>query len=465
MARILIIDDDQYICEILSRFVQTEGHEASFALTLKAGMENVLREEVDLVFLDVRLPDGSGLDLVPKIREISSTPEIIIITGEGSEKGAQTAMESGCWDYVEKPLSIEAIRLPFLRAIQYRKEKSASKRPVALKREGIVGESRTLVASLNLVAKAGETDANVLILGETGTGKELMARAIHENSLRADNPFVVVDCAALPETLVESTLLGHAKGAFTGADRSRIGLIKEADGGTLFLDEVGDLPLTVQPAFLRVLQEHSFRPVGESKEVRSDFRLVAATNRNLEQMVEAGMFRSDLLFRIKSLVIPIPPLRERTADILELTLFFLKRFSKRYRCGIKGLSPEFCEALQAYSWPGNVRELAQTIERVISIAHDEPTLYPIHLPPEIRSTLKIASMAPKVPETGAEEKNRTYPAVLPKLKDLIETTEKKYFEDLLSLTGGNLPEVCRRSGLSRANVYVRLKKYGLVLRS
>jgi two-component system NtrC family response regulator len=173
------------------------------------------------------------------------------------------------------------------------------------------------------------------------------------------------------------------------------------------------------------------------------------------------MFRSDLLFRIKSLVIPIPPLRERTADILELTLFFLKRFSERYRCGIKGLSPEFCEALQAYSWPGNVRELAQTIERVISIARDEPTLYPIHLPPEIRSKLKIASLSSKGPESINGETRRPVSPALPQLKELIETTEKKYFEDLLSLTGGNLPEVCRRSGLSRANVYVRLKKYGL----
>ncbi|MBI5589778.1 MAG: sigma-54-dependent Fis family transcriptional regulator [Deltaproteobacteria bacterium] len=466
MANVLVVDDDKLICEVLCSFIESMGHGASFALTQKEALQKVFSDTFDLVFLDVRLPDGNGLTMVPKIRKTPSCPEIIIITGEGSQSGAKMAMESGCWDYIEKPLSIETLRLPFLRAIQYRKEKAGSNRPVALKRDGIIGSSQPLKECLNLVARAGETDANVLIYGETGTGKELFAKAIHDNSPRADKAFVVVDCATLPETLVESTLLGHAKGAFTGADRSRSGLIKEADGGTLFLDEVGDLPLAVQPAFLRVLQEHRFRPIGEAKEVRSDFRLVAATNRDMDQMVKAGKFRSDLLFRLKSLVIQLPALKERSDDIMDLTMYFLKKLSDRYGCGIKGLSPDFCEAVLSYSWPGNVRELAQTIERVISIALDEPTLYPVHLPTDIRSELKMASVHPKKPEASALEKTPPFPAAsFPKLRELVESTEKQYFEELISMTGGDMKAVCRLSGLSRANVYARLNKYQIARRS
>jgi two-component system, NtrC family, response regulator len=461
MANILIIDDDKLICEILARFAHSLGHSSSYALTLQEGKRKVTSENFDLLFLDVRLPDGNGLSIIPTVRETPSCPEIIIITGEGSRKGAKTAMESGCWDYIEKPLSIESLKLPFLRAIQYRKEKANLKRPLVLNREGIIGESQSLKECLNLVAKAGETGTNVLISGETGTGKELFAKAIHDNSLRADKPFVVVDCVTLPENLLESTLFGHTKGAFTGADRTRVGLIKEADGGTLFLDEVGDLPLPIQPAFLRVLQEHRFRPVGQGRVDESDFRLVTATNRDLDQMVLDGKFRSDLLFRIKSLVIHLPPLRDRSSDILDLALHYLRRLSDRYGMGIKGFSPDLCEALLAYHWPGNVRELANTIERILSVARDEPTLYPVHLPSDIRSALKLASIYDRPVDIGPAERREPLPTAFSRLQDLIEDTEKNYFKNLIAFTGGDLKELCRISGLSRSNVYARLKKYGL----
>ncbi|MCG6533651.1 MAG: sigma-54 dependent transcriptional regulator [Syntrophales bacterium LBB04] len=461
MANILIIDDDKLICEVLTSFSHSLGHSASYALSLQEGIRKIALENFDLLFLDVRLPDGNGLSIVPVVRETPACPEIIIITGEGSHKGAKIAMESGCWDYIEKPLSIETLKLPFLRAIQYRKEKANPKRSLFLKREGIIGESNLLKECLNLVAKAGVTDTNVLISGETGTGKELFAKAIHDNSLRAEKPFVVVDCATLPDSLVESTLFGHIKGTFTGADRNRVGLIKEADGGTLFLDEVGDLPLPIQPAFLRVLQEHRFRPVGEGREVESNFRLLAATNRNLDQMVLEGKFRGDLLFRIKSLVIQLPPLRDRSTDILDLALYYLKRFSERYGMGIKGLSPEICEALSGYAWPGNVRELANTMDTILSVARDEPTLYPIHLPPDIRSALKIASINERLLDIAPAGERDPSPASFKNLQDLIETTEKNYFADLIAFTGGDLKAICRISGLARSNVYNRMKKYGL----
>jgi two-component system NtrC family response regulator len=459
MAATLVIDDDQSIAEILVSFIQSLGHQADFALTLRKGIQKAVSGAYDLVFLDVRLPDGNGLAAVPEIRGVSSRPEIIIITGEGSQAGAKMAMESGCWDYVLKPLSIETIQLPFIRALQYREEKASSVKPRILERKGIIGESEPIKTCLVQLAQAAQTEANVLITGETGTGKELLARAIHENSRRAGKPLVVVDCATLPENLVESALFGHVRGAFTGADRDRDGLIKEADGGTLFLDEVGDMPQRVQAAFLRVLQDHRFRPIGEKHEIHSDFRLVAATNRDLDQMVQEGFFRSDLLFRIKSIIIHLPPLRKRPDDIMDLTLHYLKIFNRRYGIGIKGLSPDFFEALLSYEWPGNVRELVNALERAVSLAGEEQTLYPIHLPTDIRSKLKSALFRSK-PSADAVLENRVQSAPsIPRLRELIETTEKKYLEDLISFSVGDLKTVCRLSGLARTNLYARLKKY------
>ena len=275
MANVLIIDDDRAMCDMLSGRMRDMGHNATYALTLKAGLKQAFSESFDVVFLDVGMPDGNGLEALPKIRETPSSPEVIIITGAGSPDGAELAIKNGAWDYIEKPLSISAMSLPLIRALQYREDTRTLGSPVALDREGIVGNSPPMKACFDLMAQASASDANVLITGETGTGKELFAAAIHKNSPRAEKSFVVVDCATLPETLVESMLFGHEKGAFTGADKAKDGLIKQADGGTLFLDEVGELPLSVQKAFLRVLQERRFRPLGGKREIESDFRLVS----------------------------------------------------------------------------------------------------------------------------------------------------------------------------------------------
>jgi len=251
MEDILIIDDDKTICEMLSSLIQSMGYDVTYSLTLKSGLEEASAGAFGVVFLDVRMPDGNGLDMLHEIRQVPSSPEVIIMTGQGDPDGAALAIKSGAWDYLEKPSSIEEMTLPLVRALQYREEKKARMPKMALKREGIVGSSPQLAACLDLVAQAANSDANVLIEGETGTGKELFARAIHENSSRANGNFVVVDCTALPETLVESVLFGHKKGSFTGADKTQDGLIKQADGGTVFLDEVGELPLSAQKTFLR----------------------------------------------------------------------------------------------------------------------------------------------------------------------------------------------------------------------
>jgi two-component system NtrC family response regulator len=304
---------------------------------------------------------------------------------------------------------------------------------------------------------------NVFLTGETGTGKELFARAVHENSPRAKGNFVVVDCTALPETLVESLLFGHEKGSFTGAEKSRDGLIRQAHCGTLFLDEVGELPLMMQKAFLRVLQEHRFRPVGGSREIDSDFRLVAATNRNLEQMVERGQFREDLLFRLRSFVIELPPLRERPEDIQELARYYADRFCERYGLAPKGFSPEFINILLAYTWPGNVREFVHTMERVLAAARFEPTLFTKHLPTNIRIEVTRAAVEHDSP-LASPASGGTVQTLL-KLNDyrdaVYNDAEKNYLYDLLALAGQNIPEACRVSGLSQSRLYALLKKHGI----
>jgi two-component system NtrC family response regulator len=326
---------------------------------------------------------------------------------------------------------------------------------------GIVGGSPRLQACLARGRQAAANEANVLIAGEAGTGKELLARFIHAQSQRADGTFVVVDCTALPETLVESLLFGHEKGSFTGADKARDGLVRQAHCGTLFLDEVGELPLPLQKAFLRVLQEHRFRPLGSSREVESDFRLVAATNRNLDLMVERGQFREDLLFRLRSYVIELPPLRERPDDIQELARHYADRFCERYGIAPKGFSPEFIRTLLAYSWPGNVREFVHTMERVLAAARYEATLFTKHLPTNIRIEVTRAAVEsdPSAGQPQAGEGVQSLPKLNDYREDIYNEAEKNYLFDLMALSGQNIQEACRISGLSQSRLYALLKKH------
>ena len=461
MANILIIDDDPMICESLVDFMGPMGHHVLYALRLKEGLKRIRSEAFDIVFLDVYLPDGNGLEEIPEIRGTPTPPEVIVITGEGDADSAELAVKNGCWDYLQKPLSPKKAALSLNRVLQYIEEKRNRKAPVVLKREGIIGKSPQVTECLGLVAKASATDVNVLITGATGTGKELFAQAIHDNSRRAHRPFVVVDCTALPRTLIESTLFGHCKGAFTGAVQSREGLIKQADGGTLFLDEIGELPMAAQATFLRVLQEHRFRPVGSGEELRSNFRLIAATNRDISRMVQTETFRNDLFFRLQTMVIDLPPLKTRTGDIKDIAFHYITLFCDRFGMRTKGVSAEFLEALAAYGWPGNVREMSNAIESALTKAYEAHTLFPIHLPDRIRSELARASF-----ESGPHNKRSTEvpsapPPSFPGFRELREQTEKKYFQDLLSFVGGDIKSACRISGLSRAQVYRHLKKYNL----
>ena len=463
MANILIIDDEKTFCVLLRRTFNELGHEAICVHTLTDAFREVQSGMFDVIYLDVGMPDGNGLESIASFRASRTSPEIIIMTGQGNHDGAELAIQSGAWDYIEKPSSISMMVLPLVRALQYREIKS-NKPSVTLKRDGIIGSSPDMRTCLDHVAQAASTETNVLIYGETGTGKELLAWAVHNNSPRAENNFVVVDCAALTDTLVESLLFGYEKGAFTGADRSRDGLIGQADGGTLFLDEVGELPLSTQKAFLRVLQERSFRPLGSKQVIKSDFRLISATNRNLDQMAKEGLFRNDLLFRLRSFVIDVAPLRNRREDIQDLAIYYLATICKRYNKGMKALSPDFLEALMKYQWPGNVRELFNTIERVMAVTDHESYLFLKHLPTNIR--IKIAQNGiGKEPHPKAAPEADNAALSFPSLQELRESTigmvEREYLHKLMSVAGNKITEACRLSGISRSRLYELLKKYGI----
>jgi len=464
VAVILVVDDYPLVCKSLLNVIKRMGHQGLSAPTKALAQELISTTSLDIVFCDVRLPDGSGLEVLPEIQKSADPPEVIIITGFGDPDGAELAIKNGAWDYVEKPLSVKDVKLAVERALQYREKKQAAGRSLALDREGIVGKSALLKPCLDLLAKASGSEANVLLSGETGTGKELFAWAIHRNSARAHRNFVVVDCAALPETLLESTLFGHVRGAFTGADRARDGLIKQADEGTLFLDEVGELSFSIQKAFLRVLQERRFRPVGGSQEVRSDFRLIAATNRNLEEKAKKGEFREDLLFRLRTLNIDMPPLRELKEDLRGLVIHYTAKLCDQYNLPMKGFSSDFFAVLLAYDWPGNVRELIQALEKAIVSAQDAPTLFPVHLPQHIRIHLarrsvdrKGAKPAPGEPSARVND----LPSLAVAREAGLAEMEKEYLVRLTQETGKDISKACQISGLSRSRFYALLKKYNI----
>ena len=464
MANVLIIDDDPQFCSLLAKVMARLGHEAFCAHTLSEGLELVSASDMDLVFLDVYMPDGNGLELLSRFKQTESEPEVIIVTGMGDPDAAEMAIKSGAWDYVQKGSSLKDIKLASERALAYRAEARTAKTPAVLKRDRMVGNSKPMQECYRGLAQAAASEAAVLITGETGTGKELFALAIHENSSRKEGKFVVVDCAAIPDNLAESVLFGHIRGAFTGADHSHQGLVKQADGGTLFLDEVGELPLNLQKAFLRVLQEKRFRPIGEAKEVASDFRLVAATNRDLDQLCQEGSFRDDLLFRLRTIALEAPPLRTRTEDIRDLADFHLRRLCRRYGLEDKACGADFMTALEIYSWPGNVRELVNTLEWAVARAGNSTRLFARDLPEDIH--INFARHQVKSGDTaGTSQRPEFADRKLPPLKEVvareIARVEKTYLEELITQAAGDIPTACEVSGLSRTSLYERLRKYGL----
>ncbi len=473
MGKALIIADDTEMIEAVISLLKPVGHTISSATNLSKGWSRAIENRAEAVILSTHLPDGDGLALLPRLKQLPDCPEVVVISRRGDPRAAEFALRNGAWEYMVVQDDSRALAMSLDQALQYRDEQRTKETPVAIKRERIIGNSPKMKACFSLLGQCAGSDASVLIVGETGTGKELFARAIHSNSprarmrsldpaLRTSNPradknFVVVDCTALPETLVESVLFGHARGAFTGADRDHDGLIAQADGGTLFLDEVGELPLSIQKAFLRVLQERRFRPVGGKRERESDFRLIAATNRDPEKMVEEGTFRKDLLFRLRALTIELPPLRERQSDIQDLVRYHTHRLCESYSMEPKGFAPELLETMAKYAWPGNVRELVHTVDALLAVAGNDVTLHPKHLPPHLRIQVACAGLETPVQEEAPQEDLEH----LPDFKTYRIRMEQKYLEDLLHVCGNNIPSACKRSGISRSRLYEMMAKYRL----
>lgn len=459
MAKILIIDDQPGITHLIGRIAKKLGHTTLAAETLAKGIELLRRTDYDCVFLDVVLPDGNGLDRIAEIKALPSSPEIIILTGYGDPDGAELAIKNGAWSYIEKSASIDHISLVLEQVIKYRKRRDQTSTFV-LKREHIVGDSPAMMEVLTQVAQAASSKANVLLLGETGTGKEVLARTIHENGACPKAPYVVVDCAALPKNLVGSELFGHTKGAYTGADSPREGLVKQANGGTLFLDEIGELPMETQKAFLRVLQERRFRPIGSKAEEESNFRLIAATNRDLGKMSSEGAFRQDLFFRLNTLSITIPPLRERREDVPQIAAHHLGRLCKSYGLPEKSIAPDVLEICSLYNWPGNIRELVNTLERMLIGAYSAPILQVEHLPIDLRAAVARKAIR------GNSEKEPILCDTLPSFKDyrksVLDNADKSYLKKLLELAGGSRKEACRIAKISRTRLYDLMKAHNMI---
>lgn len=480
MANILVIDDDLIFNELMQAQITKLGYDCDTAESLYYGLSSAENTPYDIIFLDVTLPDGNGLAKIQDFKKFKSSPEIVIITGQGDPEGAELAIKNGAWDYIQKPTSLNTVHLTISRALQFRINKSRSGPKQAIVRNGIIGNSQPLMLCLEHLVQVSQGKNNVLITGETGTGKELFARAVHMNSTRAKNQLIVADCTSIPETLAESLLFGHLKGSFTGANARTLGLFMQADGGTLFLDEIGDLSLPVQKSFLRVLQERKVKPIGGKNEMPCDFRLVSATNRNLEKMVTKGTFRKDLYYRLSTSNINLPPLRDRKDDVLPLLDYYLPISCKELNTDLKSYSQDFLEALINYNWPGNIRELINAINTSCSKAMNEDELFIHHLPTDIRAYLaKIKLSAFDRKKANKLEEQQTvetlirikknpqgdYPTYKEARRRIVDNMEKVYFDDLLAHTKKDISKAIQVSGLSRARLYELLKKHSISLKN
>lgn len=440
----LFADDERSLQELMKHELPRMGHRVTICpdgLTAVAALE---QNSYDCVLVDLDMPGLGGIEVIAKAKELSPSTEAIVLTGKSSTETAIAALRHGAFDYLTKPCKLVEIEA-LLRRVQDKRELTNKYYALAHRLQTIegapnlIGESPGMLQVKKLIAKVAPTDSTVLILGETGSGKELVARAVHDGSTRADRPFVAINCGALPETLIESELFGHAKGAFTGADDHRVGLFEVASGGTIFLDEIGELPKSMQAKLLRVLESREIRRVGENKTVTIDVRVVCATHRNLEEMVEAGDFREDLMYRINTFEIHLPPLRTRVEDIPELAAHLLRRF----RPGGKGfdhdLSDDAIQALQGHVWPGNVRELANVIEHA-TILCDSGPIAAEHLPQQFnRRQLSTAARQTLGPMT---------------LRDL----EMEAIHQSLDRHSGSKPKAAEELGVSLKTLYNKLNQ-------
>ncbi len=448
-ARILVVDDEQSMRELLAIVLKREGYDVLLAESGTDAVRLLEREPIDLLISDIRMPDLSGVEVLRAAKQADQDVIGIMITAFASTESAVEALRLGAYDYVSKPFDVEELKIVVRNALerrQLRQENALLKRTLQTNHQfsNLIGRSEPMRAVFRLIETVAPTNSTILITGESGTGKELVARAIHFNSLRRDRPFVAVNCAALPETLLESELFGHVKGAFTDATTNKKGLLEVADKGTVLLDEIADMSPLMQVKLLRVLQERRFRRLGGTEEIATDIRIIAATNRDLGRLVAEGKFREDLYYRINVIPVHLPPLRERPEDIPLLAEHFVAKFSQQMGKKVTGLSAAALRLLQAYSWPGNVRELENAIERAVALEQG-PTI----TAESLQLGTPGAGRIDPLPEAGFD------------LERHVQEIEREYIQEALRRAGGVKVKAADLLGMSFRSFRYYMKKYHL----
>jgi len=452
-ATILVVDDDPGHLTTLQAIIKSWGYKVEAADDGVKAVERIKEKPFDLVLMDVRMTVMSGIEALKLIKEYNPAIPILIMTAYSSVESAVEALKAGAYDYLTKPLDFEVLKLAIERSLEHiglKTENRALKERLAssFDLKNIIGKSGPMKELLEMVAMIAPSEATVLITGESGTGKELIAKSVHFNSARKDKPFVVVNCAALTETLLESELFGHEKGAFTGADKRREGHFMQANKGTIFLDEIGEMSATTQAKVLRVIQEREIQRVGSDDMIKVDVRILAATNRDLQRDVSEGRFREDLFYRLNVVTLRIPPLRERREDTPLLAQHFLEKLGKRNRKQLKGFSPLAMDMLIKYDWPGNVRELENAVERAVILS---PGDY-----------ITENDLPMSVTEVYRQEGSPARPAQLANQPQSLEEIEKEAILAAFEATGGNKSETARKLGINRRTLYKKLEKFGVL---
>jgi DNA-binding NtrC family response regulator len=445
-TEVLVVDDERDTCELLEMALARQGMQVTTCTTAADALEKIASRDFDVVLTDLSMPETSGLEVCERVIALRPDVPVVLITGHATLETAMGAIRAGAYDFVTKPIESKTLGVVVSRAVQHRRLREQIRMLRAARDANqslIVGGSPAMRKVADLIDRVGDSDASVLIHGETGTGKELVARAVHNKSKRREGPFVAINCAAVPHSLLESELFGHARGAFTDAKATRVGLFQQANGGTLFLDEIGELPIDVQPKLLRALQERKVRPVGDNREIPYDARIVAATNRDLENEVREKRFREDLYYRINVVKVEVPPLRSRGSDTLHLAHHFLKVFAERSGKPTLELSERAAERLMAYEWPGNVRELENCIEHAVALARfDQVTVE--DLPEKLRGYL-----------AGSFVATANDPTEIVTMEEL----EKRYLLRVFKLVGNNKSRAAEVLGIDRRTMYRKLERY------
>ncbi|RKZ33797.1 hypothetical protein DRQ33_03535 [bacterium] len=458
---ILVVDDEESICQLLEIMLTEEGYWVNTAQDYDEAMKRLSNESYDVIIAAIMMPDVDGLTLLKDIKKLDNDMPVILITAYASLGSAVEALRRGAFDYITKPFQMDQIRFAVKRALDtrnLRKENKILRQALRIESDlsNFVGTSKAINNIRELVKRIAPTESTVLITGESGTGKELIARAIHQLSDRSNGPFVTINCAALPETLLESELFGYVKGAFTGADKDKDGLFKTADGGTFFLDEVAETSLKIQAKLLRLMETNEFTPLGATQPINADVRLIAATNKDLKKMVETNEFRGDLYYRLNVIHIDIPPLREHREDIIPIAEHFLEKLARRTGKEVPNISPESAEILNNSDWEGNVRELENVLERAMLVL-ERDTILPEHLPDYIKKSAQEREKEKQTEQpSGMMQKAASQLGILS-----LEEIEKAYIFWALVQADGNKSEAARKLGIDLSTLYRKIEKYGL----